>query len=205
MKTIIKKYAFAIALLFSVNASNAQAGFSGGLVGGLSMGAVEINDLGSSFSNNIQGDLYGFEAGVYAKFMLDPFYIKPMALYNFRSGSVDYRDASNNSQNSDITLHKIEIPVLLGLHIVGPLNIEAGPVYNYLVSVTDRYNSQTVDVGRNGLGYRFGANLELGGLTLGLSYQGATYTSGSGNATFYEPYKVVLGLGVRLGGAGDVE
>lgn len=203
MKTSTKKWVFAGALVLSIFGAKAQAGFSGGIIGGFTMGAVEIRDLDEAFSQNIEGDMYGFEAGVYAKFQLDPFYIKPMALYNFRRGSVDYSDASNTSQRSDITLHKVEVPLLLGLHIVGPLNIEAGPVYNYLISVTDQYNSQTVDVGRNGLGYRAGANLELGGVTLGLSYEGAFYSSESGNGTFYEPYKVVLGLGIRLGGAGE--
>lgn len=201
MKTIKLKAAFLLAFLTQFFGSNAQTGFSGGLMGGLTMGAVEIKDLGEAFSDNIEGNMYGFEAGVYAKFMLNPFYIKPMALYNFRSGSVDYSDSSNSSQSSDITLHKLEIPVLLGLHVIGPLNIEAGPVYNYIIAVEDNYNSQTVDVGRNGLGYRVGATAELGGLTLGLSYQGAFYSEGSGNGTFYEPYKIVLGLGLRLGKA----
>ncbi|MES2559387.1 MAG: outer membrane beta-barrel protein [Bacteroidota bacterium] len=205
MKAIAKKYAMIAVFLCGIYALHAQTGVSGGLMGGLTMGAVEIKDLDEAFTNNIEGDMYGFEAGLYMKFMLSPLYIKPMALYNFRSGSVEYNDASNNTRTDDISLHKIEVPVLLGLNLVGPLNIEAGPVYNYLLSVTDEYNSQTVDVGRNGLGYRAGANLELGGLTLGLSYQGAFYSSGSSNATFYEPYKVILGLGIRLGGPSEEE
>ncbi len=203
MKTITKKCAIVAVFLSGIYTSNAQTKFSGGIIGGLTMGAVEINDLGQAFSDNIEGDMYGIEAGVYAKLLLNPFYIKPMALYNFRSGSVDYNDASNTSRSTDITLHKVEIPVLLGLHIVGPLNIEAGPVYNYIISVTDKYNSQTVDLGRNGFGYRVGANMEVASLTVGLSYQGASYSSGSGNATFYEPYKIVLGLGIRLGGPSE--
>jgi hypothetical protein len=205
MKTSTKKCVFAAAFLLGIYTSNAQTEFSGGLIGGLTMGAVEIRDLDEAFSDNIEGDMYGIEAGVYAKFLLNPFYIKPMALYNFRSGSVDYSDASNTSQSSDITLHKVEVPVLLGLHIIGPLNIEAGPVYNYLIAVTDDYNSQTVDVGRSGIGYRAGANVELGGLMLGLSYEGAFYSSQSGNGTFYEPYKIVLGVGLRLGRTGGAE
>jgi hypothetical protein len=200
MKTINLKHLLTIGFLSIFGASNAQTGFSGGLIGGFTMGAVEISDLDEAFTDNIEGNLYGIEAGVYAKLQVSPFYIKPIALYNFRRGTVDYSDASNQSQSSDVTLHKIEVPVLLGLHIVGPLNIEAGPVYNYLLSVSDNYNSQTVDVGRNGLGYRAGANLELGALMLGLSYQGAFYSSGSGNGTFHEPYKIVLGIGLRLGG-----
>lgn len=199
MKTIKRKAAFVLTFLCLFFVAHAQMEFSGGLIGGFTMGAVEIRDLDEAFTDNIEGDMYGIEAGVYTKFLLNPIYIKPMALYNFRRGSVDYSDASNNSQSSDITLHKLEIPVLLGLHIIGPFNIEAGPVYNYLISVSDDYNSQTVDVGRNGLGYRVGANAELGGLMLGLSYQGAFYSSGSGNGTFYEPYKIVLGIGLRLG------
>jgi hypothetical protein len=200
MKKSILKITLALLFLCAITGSYAQVEFSGGIAGGLTMGAVEISDLDDAFSENIEGNLYGIEAGVYAKLLVNPFYIKPMAMYNFRSGSVDYRDASNNSQSSDITLHKLEVPVLLGLHVIGPLNIEAGPVYNYLIAVSDNYNSQTVDVGKNGLGYRFGANVELGGLMLGLSYQGASYAKADGNASFHEPYKIILGIGIRLGG-----
>jgi hypothetical protein len=202
MKNQLQMFAIVCALLLLGNRSTAQVEFSGGLLGGVSFGAVELDDLGSAFDGAAEGDnIYGFEAGLYAKLLINPFYVRPALLYNYRNGQITYREQTSGSRTTTFSQHKLEVPVLLGLHIVGPLNIEAGPVYNYVLSVTDRYNTTDVDLGRNGLGYRVGVVGEFGGLLLGLSYQGAAYTSGSNNATLHEPYKIILGVGIRLGGA----
>jgi len=187
--------------IFSYSTSFAQVQFSGGFLGGVSLGAVEVNDLDDAFAEGIEGNnIYGFEAGVYAKLLINPFYIRPALLYDYRNGEVTYREQTSGSQTTRFSQHKLEVPVLLGLHIIGPLNVEAGPVYNYVMAVTEDYNTNQVDIGRNGLGYRVGVIGEFGGLLLGLSYQGAAYSSGSNNATLSEPYKIILGVGIRLGG-----
>jgi hypothetical protein len=181
--------------------SYAQVEFSGGLLGGVSIGAVEVNDLDDAFDETIEGNnIYGFEAGIYAKLLINPFYIRPALLYDYRNGEVTYSEQTNGSQTTRFSQHKLEVPVLLGLHIVGPLNIEAGPVYNYVMAITEDYNTNQVDVGRSGLGWRAGVIGEFGRLLLGLSYQGAAYSSSSNNATLHEPYKIILGVGIRLGG-----
>jgi hypothetical protein len=200
MKKKLHIYLSALTLFLFCNIAHAQVEFSGGLLGGVSMGAVEVDDLDEAFSGAIEGDnIYGFEAGIYAKLLINPFYVRPALLYNYRNGEVTYRETSG-SQTTRFSQHKLEVPVLLGLHIIGPLNVEAGPVYNYVLAVTEDYNTNEVDVGRNGFGYRVGVIGEFGGLLLGLSYQGAAYSSGSGNATLHEPYKIILGVGIRLGG-----
>jgi hypothetical protein len=194
-------FLFMVAFLLGGKTSNAQVEFSGGLLGGISLGAVELDDLDEAFSESIEGtNIYGFEAGVYAKLLINPFYVRPALLYDYRNGEVTYREQNNGSQTTRFSQHKLEVPVLFGLHIVGPLNVEAGPVYNYVMAITEDYNTNQVDVGRSGLGYRVGVIGEFGGFLLGLSYQGAAYSSGSGNATLHEPYKIIVGVGIRLGG-----
>jgi hypothetical protein len=206
MKTAIQKTIIVMGLFFLIgNTCRAQIGFSGGLLGGVSFGSVNVDGTGESFNGDISGDnIFGFEAGLYAKLRLAPFYIRPELLYDYRNGQVTYYDnQSDDPHSDDFSVHKLEIPLLFGLHIIGPLNVEVGPVYNYLLTVTENYNSNDVNLGRNGLGWRAGVVAELGGLLLGFSYQGATYSSGSNNASFSEPYKLVLGVGVRLGSTGD--
>jgi hypothetical protein len=208
MKSPIQKIMLFAGMTFLLSApTRAQIGFSGGVLGGISLGNVNVEGTGAPFNGDITGDnIYGFEAGLYAKLRLAPFYIRPELLYDYRNGQVTYYDnQSNDPHKSDFSVHKIQVPLLFGLHIIGPLNIELGPVYNYLLTVTDTYNSNDVNMGRNGLGWRAGVAAEFGGLLLGFSYQGTTYTQGSDNASFREPHKLILGVGIRLGGAGDTD
>ena len=191
--------------MISVRWVSAQAGISAGLMGGVTMGSVKIDQTGTAFTDALKGNnVYGFEAGIYAKLRLSLLYLRPELLYDFRNGEVTYYDQNTGSdQKATFSAHKIELPVLIGVNLIGPLNIEAGSVYNYLLTVTDQYNNNRVDLGRNGLGYRFGANVELGGILLGLNYQGTAYTSGSNNASLSEPFKIIFSLGIRLGGIGS--
>lgn len=200
----MKKYIllFSVFAIFSA-ALRAQIQFSGGVIAGFSMGSVKVKNLDVAFERAIEGqNIYGYEAGLFLKLKISPIYIRPMALYAFRSGEVTYRTANDGNQTTTFSTHKIEIPVMVGFNIIGPLNIEAGPVYHYLLSVTEHYSSADISLGRNGLGYRAGAVVELGPLLLGLNYQGALYGSGN-NARIEEPYKIVASAGLRLGRSGD--
>jgi hypothetical protein len=202
MKTKIKQIAIAFILLAGTSTSNAQI-FGGGLVGGVSTSAVKIQDIGDKFTDIIKGnDVYGFEGGVFAKLQLRPFYIKAMGLYNFNSGSVTYQSQENGTtvnHTNDFSFQKLEVPLLGGFEI-GPVGIEAGPVYNYILQSTDDFNSNNVSIQRNGLGYRVGAVVTIGWFLMHLSYEGAAYySSDASRATFKEPYKLVFGIGVKIG------
>ena len=172
-------------------------------MGGLSTSSVKIEDIGNKFTNIIKGnDIYGFEVGAFAKLQLRPFYIKAMGLYNFNSGNVTYQTQDNGTttnHTNDFSFQKFEVPLLAGFEI-GPLGIEAGPVYNYVIQATGNFNSNSVNVQRNGIGYRVGAVLTLGAFLMHVSYEGAAYYSSSANNnTFKEPYKLVFGIGFKLG------
>ncbi|HXB41858.1 MAG TPA: outer membrane beta-barrel protein [Bacteroidia bacterium] len=176
--------------------------FSGGIVGGVSTSAVKIENVGNSFSGVLHGNnIYGFEAGAFAKLMLSPFYIKPMGLYNFSMGEIRNDNGATSSQTNNYSTHRIEAPVLLGLKIIGPLSIEAGPVYNYIIQSASRFNDNDVTISQvSGIGYRAGIALEISRLLINLSYSGVTINSnGMNSASFKEPYKLVFGLGIKLG------
>jgi hypothetical protein len=202
MKTKIRNIVGAFILLAGISGAKAQI-FGGGIVGGVSTSAVKIEDIGSKFTNLIQGnDVYGFEVGAFAKLQLRPFYIKAMGLYNFNSGNVTYQTQDNGTtttHTNDFSFQKFEVPLMGGFEI-GPLGIEAGPVYNYVLQSTGNFNANNVNVQRNGIGYRLGAVLTLGSFLMHVSYEGAAYyASNNTNDTFKEPYKIVFGIGFKLG------
>lgn len=148
----------------------------------------------------------GFEGGLYAKLKLGPLYVRPAALYDYRYGDVDYVDFNGNPHVNSFSMHKIQVPLTFGLKLIGPLGIEAAPVYNYILSVTDRYDEYDVALGKNGLGYRAGLIADFNTIFVNVSYQGVTYYNDqNNNARFKEPYKIVFGLGIRLGGGGNDE
>lgn len=202
MKTMSKYLAFVILLIAALN-SKAQL-FGGGLVGGVSTSAVKIENIGNKFTNLIKGnDVYGFEAGFFAKLQVRPFYIKAMGLYNFNSGNVTYQTQDDNgvvtTHTNNFDFQKFEIPLLGGFEI-GILGIEAGPVYNYIIQSTNSFDVNNVNIQRNGIGYRVGAVVTLGWFLAHVSYEGAAYYSSNvDNATFKEPYKLVFGIGVKVG------
>jgi hypothetical protein len=198
------KNAILLVVFFCLTSTiNAQV-FSGGIVGGISTGAVKIENIGNRFTNVISGnDIMGYEVGIYGKLQLGPLYIKAMPLYSFNNGAVSYQTNNNGTMvnnNTDFNFQKFEIPVLLGLRIIRPLSIEAGPVYNYIVQYQNNLETNNINIQRNGIGYRAGVVLQLWRLLLSLSCEGVTYNSSDiSKATFKEPYKIVFGLGIKLG------
>lgn len=181
-----------------------QAGaqkISGGIEAGLSTGSVKITQVPNSFINSIKGNnIMGYEAGFFMKLGLGPFYAKPELLLNHRSGTVDVESETNSTESVDFKINRLEIPVMFGLELLGPLNIEAGPVYNKVLNVTESFNDQQVGIKQGGVGYRIGGVVELGHVGLGVHYQGLKINSTeSSQSNFSLPSELIFSLGLRLG------
>lgn len=182
----------------------AQFNIKGGFGGGVVTGPARIEDIDNRFADVINGkNLNGFEAGFLLRAQAGPLYVKPMAMYGFRYGNVTYTLADGTEQAQNFTMHKMEFPILLGVKFLGPFYVEGGPSYNYIFSATERYDVHTVKVTPTALGYRIGVGAELGPIVLSVNYGGATYTYRGDRATFREPYKLIFGLGIILGGDMD--
>lgn len=180
--------------------------FSAGIIGGVSTGTVKITDIKQGFTDVMEGEnIFGYEGGIFVKLRLFPLYIKPQLLYSAREGEIKYiqkptSESLSISRTSDFRIERFEAPLLLGFNIVGPfLSLEAGPVYHYLVTNTENYNGNELDMEKNGLGYRAGVSSELGPLVLNVSYQGLASIIGTDKANYKEPYKIIFGLGLILG------
>ncbi len=96
----------------------------------------------------------------------------------------------------------IEIPLLFGVRIIRILRIEAGPVYNWIYA--SQYNDDnSIKINPSGLGYRIGANVELGMINLGLAYQGLTHNdNGSATTKFSSPNQLIFGVALCFGNQG---
>lgn len=195
MKNLSNKISMVVCMLLISNLSLAQ--LSGGIGLGVGTGAVEIEEVDRGFNDVVEGkNIMGYEAGLFLKYQMGSFYVKPMALYSFQSGDITYQ-GEQFSYKSD----KLGVPLIFGLDLVGPLAIEAGPVYNYVVDMTEQVNSNDFVTARSGIGYRAGIALNFKSISLNAAYEGMTYqTSNSEKTSFTEPYKIIFGIGLTLGG-----
>lgn len=176
---------------------------SAGLAGGLSMGAVEIEDIDDEFESGIEGEsVFGYEAGIFARLGLGPLYVRPQLMYRFQSGQVSYQVSTEGERKQVFRAHRIQVPLMFGLHLVGPLAIEAGPAYNYLFSVTEDYGDNDINISRNSIGYRVGPALNFDNWMFFANYEGMFNSGGADGADgadFREPYRIIFGLGIALG------
>ena len=170
------------------------------ITAGVSTGSVRITGVDDRFTGVIQGDnIFGIEGGFFAKIKLNPFHVKPAAMILYKNGTVDVVNSESvAASRSDFKMSKLEVPLLFGINVIGPLNAEIGPVYNYVLDVTSQYNGHTADIPRNGLGYRAGVNAELDRWTFGISYQAITNRFGS-RGTFDSPDELILGAALTFG------
>ena len=116
-----------------------------------------IGDVAREPDKNI-----GFHAGVYGKVDLGRVYVRP-ELYYSKTKS-DYDDDS-------FEMSKIDLPVLLGIKIIGPLHLFAGPSFQYILNT--EYDGITIDDVENdfSVGAHLGAGVNFGKLGVDVRYE----------------------------------
>ncbi len=172
-----------------------------GITAGASTASVDFENIGHSFVNTVKGTgIMGFEGGLFERINLGPFFIKPMELISYQGGTATYYNSDGTVNKQKFDYGNIEVPLLFGFRILGPLRIEAGPVYNWIYT-TQFSEDNTIKVNPSGLGWRAGANVELGIINLGLAYQGLTNNSdNSTTTTFKSPNELIFSLALCFGG-----
>lgn len=139
----------------------AQEGSSFGLKGGLNYNAN--GDYFESIGDNAQhpNRNVGFHIGVFGKIGNELFF-RPELVYT--STKIDYR-------NNTFTMKKIDAPLLIGLKVLGPINIFGGPSLQYIldsefdgISIHNIENDFTI-------GLNFGIGLTFNKVGLDLRYE----------------------------------
>lgn len=194
-----------IALLSTVFYMNAQSGF--GIKGGLSYNtngelSEFVNETGTIIENEGKGKS-GYNVGIFGKIGLGPIYLRPELVYTKTTSEYIL-----NSEAVDYKIARLDMPVLVGLKLIGPLSIFAGPAFQY--TLENDFNDIEYDRIDNDftVGFNFGAGLDLGRLGLDVRYERgfneneATFIEN--NTTSYRldsrPEQIIFSLSYRLTG-----
>ncbi len=117
------RFLFLISFLTITTVSFAQKGNAFGFKGGLN-----YNNNGNFSSELLTEDgdrRIGFHVGIFAKADIGPIYVRPELVYT---------RTSSEFTADNLIISKIDVPLLLGLDILGPLSVFAGPDLQYILS-----------------------------------------------------------------------
>lgn len=158
MKKIILSI-FALALISST--LTAQNGTSYGIKGGLNYNGN--GDYFESIGSNAQNPdrNVGYHFGVFGK-IGDQLYFKPELVYTHTKSDYD---------NEDFVMNKIDVPLLVGLKLLGPVSIFGGPALQYIVN--SKFDGITIDDVENdfSVGLNFGIALNVQKIGIDLRYE----------------------------------
>ena len=162
----MKKLVLTILLIGSFSISNAQFlnfGIKGG-INGNENGKMRIDF--EEFEEKLKSHQEpGYHFGVFSEIKIPIFYIRPELVYTHTESSYKLKGDSPDISNSeaDLSINKIDIPILVGIKILGLGRIFAGPSFQYIISsdldVDDLKEINSDDFGTN---VQIGVGLELG-------------------------------------------
>lgn len=157
----------ALIILLFIAASPAFAQSSFGVKGGLNYGdngKIEFRDV-SNATQNTESKV-GYHFGFFYRGEMNGFYLKPELLYTKTKSSYEYND-----KDADYDISKLDLPVLVGLKLLGPIHAFGGPSLTYILK--NDFQGITLDDVENEftIGIQFGAGLQLGSLGVDLRYE----------------------------------
>ncbi len=140
---------------------NAQNGSGFGIKAGLNYGGngdffESINDNFDSPEQNI-----GYHLGIFGK-IGDKLYLRPELVYT---------KTKSKYNSGDFDMQKLDLPVLVGLQVIGPLNVFAGPSFQYILD--SEFDNLNVDSIENdfSVGFNFGIGINFESFGIDLRYE----------------------------------
>ncbi|OIR12844.1 hypothetical protein GALL_59110 [mine drainage metagenome] len=191
MKKIILSV-FAVIIIST--ASLAQAGFRLGIKGGTDLTKLS----GESFNN---GYMAGYQLGGFMEIDFSKSIgIEPEVLFNEYTGRTATTLGSVFTNNQDVKLNYLSIPVLLRLNANKMLTFVVGPQYSILVNP----HETTLQNGQDA--FKSGDFAAVGGLQINLSALriygryviGLNNISDVGNQDNWKSQQIQLGIGIKL-------
>ena len=181
-----------------VSAVMAQSGSGYGIKGGINYNGN--GDYFNSISNTSEDPTRaaGYHIGLFGK-LGSKLYVKPELMYT---------KTKSQYNNGDLNIQRIDAPVLVGLQILGPVSVFAGPAFQYILdsefegtNIGSIENDFTV-----GLNFGIGLNLNKLGIDLryerGFSNNEATILTNNTSVTIgrldTRPEQLILSLSVKL-------
>ncbi len=201
MKTL-KKSVPIITVLLCILSVNAQTGKGFGIKAGLNYGGH--GDYFESVSNSYQNPEanIGYHIGVFGK-LGNKFYFRPELVYT---------KTKSDYVNKTFETSKLDIPLLVGVKVLGPISVFGGPSLQYILS-DDFENNVLNSINLNdiendfsiGLNFGFGINIGKVGLDLryerGFSQNEATFIENNistSDRLDTRPEQLILSLSLKL-------
>jgi len=158
MKKIVITALLLSAFTFGVNAQNgSQFGIKGGL--NYNANGDYFESIGSNAENPERN--VGFHIGVFGK-IGDDIYFKPELVYTSTKSEYD---------SDDFTMKKIDAPLLVGMKVLGPVSVFAGPSLQYIIdSEFDGISIDDIDEDFT-LGLNFGVGVNFNKVGIDLRYE----------------------------------
>jgi hypothetical protein len=188
----MKKFFLVVTIICgSYLTSNAQFGVKGGL------NYSSNGDL-KEIGQDIKADSKtGYHVGIMYQTKGDNFYLRPELVYTSTK--------SEYISRGELTINKVDMPILLGYHIFKPISIFAGPSLQYILD-TDLKGFNLNDAEKDfTVGMQFGAAVQLGDkLSVDLRYEKglsenlAEISGISGERVDTRPTQLILGLALKF-------
>lgn len=195
----MKKTILIAALAIMGWSANAQSDAGFGIKGGLNYAGNGdfFNSAENAYSSPDKN--VGYHIGVFGK-IGDNIYLRPELVYTaIKSG---YNEG-------DLKVSKLDLPVLLGVEIIGPLNIFAGPSFQYILNT--KFDDVTIDNIENDftVGLNIGAGVNLGKLGIDVRYErgfsenevsliNSNIANLNGDRVDTRPDQIIVSLSVKL-------
>ena len=158
MKNVLLATLFILTVLSSITA---QEGSGFGIKGGINYNAN--GDYFNSIGNVAEepNATIGYHIGVFGK-VGTKLYFKPELVYTKTKSEYD---------NGDFDLQKLDAPLLIGIKVLGPINVFGGPSLQYILN-SDFENATLGDVENDfSVGLNFGIGLSFNNLGIDLRYE----------------------------------
>lgn len=156
---------FSLVLLATLFISNAQSDY--GIKAGLSYNSTGklISETGDTIDSKGKGKS-GFNIGFYGKLDLGPIYLRPELVFTKTTSEYEL-----NSQLEDYKMSKFDLPVLVGFELIGPLNVFAGPAFQYVLNNNLTGLSFNSIENNFSVGLNIGASIEFGRIGIDIRYE----------------------------------
>lgn len=166
MKKTILTAVFAMGSIAAFSQSDSGFGIKGGLNYNQN-GDLTIESVGNTAEDIIRGSdgKVGYHVGLFGKVAFSRLYIRPELIY---TKTQSFYDVDNGSEYD---ISKLDLPVLLGAEIIGPLHVFAGPAFQYMLS-NDLEDFSINDAEKDfTVGLHLGLGVNLGRLGLDVRYE----------------------------------
>ncbi len=158
----MKNNLLCLILLFASASCFAQFGVKAGLNFNSNGELKEVVTVGENIIEDSGDAKVGYHVGAYYNIDLGKLYLRPELVYT---------KTKSEYKSNAYDMSKIDVPVLLGLDVIGPLSVFAGPAFQY--TLDNDFENATISDVKNDItvGFNFGAMVKIGNVGLDVRYE----------------------------------